>query len=294
MFLIFDVALVAHVLLRPDEGAASAEAVSPPEALPEESEASTTPEPTEPPRPLAPPESFLSAVNSQTAYRAATGDCGAGSSTVLEKTDDGGATWSASAVSTDMHSVTRLQAVTADYAYLVGLSGPSCTLDLTATYTSGQGFGAYPERLPATWRLSSVENGELSSPSRVDVAPCESIVSLAPRTDLAAGVLCSDGALMTTADGGVTWSPGVQVPYAVSVSSTDQTYVLAIAGSPACDGVGVLRTVGDASATTAALSGCAADLDPTASSIVVAAAQESVWLSDGTTTRVSVDSGASF
>ena len=295
-FVIVDAALVGYAVLSPDF---SADDETPAFAVPTAEapgpEQSATPIPQEAgPVDLAAPISFMSAIDGSTAYRTTAGSCVSTSAPVLEKTVDGGGTWASAALTTDLRSVFRLQAVDGAYAFLAGQGGATCSVGVTATYTSGAGFQTYPDRVASTWYVDPAVNSVVHSPTGDQAAPCQ-VAALAASSDLSAAVLCTDRTLHQSADGGSTWDGGVAVAGAASLTTTSRGFAVAVLGADDCDGVQVV-SIALGSASVQAL-GCApaasaGDLSP--SDVVIASGSGAFWVKAQDTVLVSADQGRTW
>jgi len=289
LFVGVDIALVGYAIT--DDGPNST--FEEPAASGEGPKASAEPAPTETPlEPLAAPGAYISAVDASTAYRTQAGDCGSATAPVLEKTSDGGATWVASSLTTDLSSVFRLQAQDSSYAFVLGGAASTCEVGFTATYTSGTGFQTYPDRVAASWYADPATPGAVHSPSGSFPTPCDVVVGLAPSTDLSAAVLCADRTIYRTGDGARAWDSGTTVLGATAVSQTSNGYLVAVTEDAACDGVLIasLGYTGDATS-----AGCLAGVDTSgAPQVVLTAGGSSVWLQVGNDVAVSSDGGATW
>ena len=295
-FVIVDAALVGYAVLGPDfipDDETPALAVPTAEAPGPEQGATPAPQETGPVD-LAVPTSFMSAIDGTTAYRTVAGSCEPTSVPVLEKTVDGGDTWTSATVTTDLRSVFRLQAVDASYAFLAGQGGAACSVGVTATYTSGAGFQAYPDRVASTWYVDPVVNSVVHTPTGDQAAPCP-VAVLAASNDSTAAVLCTDRTLHQSADGGITWDGGVVVSGAASLTTTSRGFAVAVLGAENCDGVQVTSlALGSASlqALGCAPASSAGDFLPT--DVVLASGSGALWVKAQDTVLVSVDQGQTW
>jgi hypothetical protein len=132
------------------------------------------------------------------------------------------------------------------------------------------------------------------APAGEHLAPCDSVVSLAPNTDTAAAVLCADGRLFTTADAAVTWSAPATFAGAIALAPATTGYLVVSAGRPECAGAQLL-TVTDALASTVV--GCYAMSTPATAlpgTVAVSEAAGAIWLWAGDQLVRSTDAGATF
>ncbi|GAA0966625.1 hypothetical protein [Frigoribacterium faeni] len=292
LFVVVDVALVGYAILNTDSASDSSFAETP--VREDNNTPSAEPTPTQTARePLAAPATYLSAVDATTAYRTQAGDCGSATTAVLEKTSDGGATWTSSTLTTDLSSVFRLQAQDSTYAFMVGGATSTCEVGFTATYTSGTGFQTYPDRVAATWYADPATPGVVHSPAGSFASPCGVVTGLAPSTDLSAAVLCDDRTIYRTGDGARAWDSGTSVSGAVALTQTSNGYLVASTDdAAACVGVSVasLGYTGDATPI-----GCIAGVDTAdAPQVLLSAGATSVWAQVGNDVAVSADGGVTW
>lgn len=297
-FLLIDVALVGFALSGANDALESDAATTQPLPSASSDDASSTPSPTASmaeDSALTPPTWYLSAVDATVAYRASAGACPPSGAPVLQKTTDAGSTWASSALTTDLASVFRVQAVDSTYAYLVGKGGAECAPGLTATYTSGAGFQTYPDRLASTWYLDPAVPTVVHSPMGDVPAPCDAAVALAPNGDSSAAVLCADRTAFRTTDGGVTWDAGVAVPGASALASTGSSYLLGAQNIAGCTGVSIVGLGAEGDEPVAV--GCSGDR-PVATApgqeLTLSAAGGAVWLAIGESVAVSLDGGVTW
>jgi len=241
------------------------------------------------------PSRLLSVVDETTAWRTEAGSCPSPGATVsLERTTDGGATWTPSTVTTEasLTSVDRLQVTDASTVFVVGTGGAECTPVFSQTFSAGQSYVDYPDRLGAAWYVASSDRATVHSPSGSHAAPCAVVTNLAVTDDERAAVLCDDGSLSTTIDAGTTWAAPSEVPGTVSVTAVTDGYLLARLGQEGCESVSV-ASYAPGTAETAPV-GCAPGDASVPEDVVLAAAGDAVWLWAGEGTLVSTDRGASW
>lgn len=296
-FVLFDAALVGYAVLGPGSGSSAADEtpdVAVPASEPPAVTDTATPTPQATPAELVAPTSFLSAIDATTAYRTSAGTCVPTSAPVLEKTVDGGRTWTSATLTTDLRSVFRLQAVDASYAFLAGQGGATCSIGVTATYTSGAGFQTYPDRVASTWYVDPAANTVVHSPTGDQTAPC-AVAALASSGDSNAAVLCTDRTLRQTTDGGSTWGDAITVSGATSITTTSRGFAAAVLGAEGCEGVQVVSVApGD---TGVQPLGCAPVPSPESLSpadVVIASGSGSFWIDAGDTVLVSADQGQTW
>lgn len=295
-FSALDVALVAYAVGAFDDDAPAA----PPFSAAPRPTASASASKAPPPAPttafteLTPSTVLISAVDGDTAYRVAAGDCATGGSLELEKSTDAGASWVSTTVSTDLASALRLDAQDTDFVVIVGLEGQTCTPGLTATYTSGSGFETYPDRLSATWYVVPGSDGTINSPQALAKAPCAAPVSIAPRSDSAAALVCGDSNVYRTEDGGATWSDGLFVPGIVAMDSDADSYVIASIDETTCAGAQISELSNTVGSTPAVIGCVLGPISTSRTDIALSAAGESLWFNAGQNAVVSADGGRTW
>lgn len=300
VFLVATITLVAFAVTRDsaDEASLTPSTAAPSSAI----TASPTPMPTADPNtaPAAsttqPPTRLVSALDADTAWRSVTGDCGT-SEAVLERTDDGGATWETFPIypDTDARSVSVLRAVDSDFVYMVGERGTDCSPIWVGTFTAGNDWREFSEQLSDTWYVDDLDRSVVYAPGGASNTVCESVASLAVTSDTEAAALCSDQTLILTDDGGATWGEPLPVAGAVAIDKSDSGYVVASLGQPDCAGIRVSNL--DLSDSNAAepigclpLEESQLDLGTPAISF----ADGILWLWAGDSVRTSLDAGATW
>ncbi len=254
-----------------------------------------TAEPTAPPeaQPAVAPTRVLAALDGTTAWRASAGACPATQATA-ELTTDAGATWVPSNASTDTgaSAILSINAIDADEASMVTLAAPDCAPQLVGTFVAGAQWAAYPDRLGANWYVNPADRATVNSPAGSFPAPCASVIAVAPRSDTVAGVLCAEGAVVRTGDGGATWGPPIAAPGAVHLSVTGEGYILLAANQPNCAGAQVSSTTEAPDGAITPVGCREAAFNP--GEAVIASAGDTVWLWAGETVSKSTDGGATW
>ena len=241
------------------------------------------------------PSRLLSVVDETTAWRTLSGSCPSpGATAALERTTDGGITWTPSTVTTEasLTSADRLQAIDPSTAFVVGAGGSECTQAFSQTFSGGQSYVDYPDQLGSTWYVAATDRATVHSPTGSYAAPCAVVTTLAVTNDEQAAVLCGDGTLSTTTDAGTTWATPTAVPGAVSVTAGTGGYLLARLGQEGCEAVSVASYAPGAAE--AGPVGCAPGDASVPEDVVLAATGGAVWLWAGEDVLVSTDRGASW
>lgn len=295
--------LVAILLTREPAGGASGGYQPPPFASPsalpspsatvEAPAPSATPTPSitpsaEPEQPIvgAPATRQLVLVGSQVAWRTSVGSCGEPSG-ATERTTDGGLTWQTTQAPGDV--VVRLRAfgpleaaaVTADAA---------CESAYMRTWSGGETWSEVPAALPTTWHLSPADRNLVIGPAAT-AAPCDAgTVDLAVTGQDVGIVLCRDGSVLASGDGGSAWAPAAQVSAPLAIAASGETVVLAHQ-DPTCDGVAVLR-LGEGQETVA--SGCAPLAIASDTPVALGLVDSDLWVWAGDSLAVSSDLGGTW
>lgn len=283
LFLVLDVALVLWAINanRPDPSAQPAPiptfgVYEPPTPTP----TATVPAVVAAPR-------LLTVASGDVAWRSIAGACPSPSA-VVEATTDRGATWSAITVP-GANRVLGLEGVDASQLRVVAATDNGCEVTLSESFTAGQFFERYPDRLGDAVYLDSADPKVVHVRGAVSTAPC-SVLQLAS-TDQATGGVCADE-LIQLAAGATSWDR-VSVPGLLSAAPREGGgYTLARAGAEGCEGIAIESIAGSIAQSQPVRVGCVADTAP--SEVTLAARGASVWLWSGTTTRVSSDGGANW
>jgi hypothetical protein len=290
-FVIADIVLVAFAL-------SSTRASTPttvPETLPTISitpRATATPTPAPAPTPATVnPASFLVATSPTTAWRATAGLCGV-SEPVIESTADAGVTWTPHSLGNQaVHEIVALSATTGDAATIVAKTGADCLVTALSTFTAGQFWQAYPERLVDQSFISPANAGVLQLQGSAMNAPCPVVLSLEVVSGRPA-VLCSDAISLrsaTTTEWVTTSSVGAKA-FTVNGSRV----LVAATGVTGCAGIAIQSfTLPLTAAASPTLVGCAASASPTGPAALDETGQ-AVWLTAGGVTTISTDGGSTW
>ena len=246
------------------------------------SSAGTTPSPGATPSPSPSPSAattpkpltrLLAAPGTQTVWAADAGSCESRGRVHVSR--DGGKTWS---TSTAPGSVTRLRPSDASNGFIVG-GGEECELRLWRTANGGERWGA-AQSAAAAWGRSAEDDRRVHRPSAAPVTPCpkqEPVLDLAVWGEYSAAVLCGEGALRATADGGRSWRTTLERPgaVAIAISGTGQGVVAEV--DAGCDGVLVTRLSGDELRE----GQCVKGVTPEAGEVAISVSSGNVWLVAG-------------
>jgi hypothetical protein len=242
VFLLVDIVLVVLALQSTssrDNGTAAdvPDAVSTPEST---ASSTPTPESSEPTSvlPVAPTR-ILAALDATTVWRATTGACPDTAATP-EISDDGGATWTPTDITsaTGLSALQRIVVSDASTATFLG-HGEDCAPDAARTFVAGSDFAPSPNELAREWYLATVGGTTVHTPNGDVTAPCASALALAPIGDARVAVLCADGDVHLTVDGGAAWTPLGAPSGTIAIAGAADGLLTASVGSTGCDGVQV-------------------------------------------------------
>lgn len=246
-----------------------------------------TPELVEASPPTLPPlaraqERFLLLDTAGTAWRAVAGSCASGEPPLLERSADGGATWSD--VTPRYLGITEISALipfNPGEAQMVAAVGPECAVQGLRTYTQGTFWAQYPEVLDGVSYLPPTNSAAAVTPIGAPTAPCVEPTSLSVEGD-AAALVCDTVPYVWSASSGAGWSEISAAPArAVLLSGETITLVRTTAD---CSGIAVSTTsvIDPGSLKTE----CLSDLDPS-SAVALANGPEGVVIWSGDTLAVS-------
>jgi photosystem II stability/assembly factor-like uncharacterized protein len=188
-----------------------------------------------------PLQTMLVARDSQRAWRVGAGSCTAGGGTVLS-TVDGGKSWTKG--ETKLRRIVRVQPADNGAAFVIGANS-SCAAELKDT-TDGGVTWAGGGNVGRAWFRDPGNPMVLQAPGPTTSKPCgrRPVLDLAVLATGAARVLCGDGVIRSTTQGGSAWTVvgtvGGAVALAVPALSSTQTYVARL-GDPSCAGVQIMR-----------------------------------------------------
>lgn len=262
----------------------------------------TTPEPSEEPTSpseepavvIEPVQRLLTVASADIAWRATVGACDEPGT--VEVTSDGGETWNA--VDPDLAPVMRLKALDEDSVFAIG-GGDGCAASFRISGTAGSEWTSDEAELTGAWYREPAEPDVVHGP--VDVAaPCANeVADLAGLSTTVAAVVCTDGSIQQTDDGGSSWSALGTLEGAVALGpqlSTDadfQGYLIASLES-GCEGVAI-RSVGtDGGGLDGDPVSCVDTGEVAPGQVAVALNGEVAWLWAGDSLLISTDGGATW
>lgn len=299
---LINVVLMA-LLLRPSVPASSTAAESDPAAAEATADDVVEEAPAEPAEVEAPPEPALvqpeptqrliAAASETVAWRAVVGFCDAPGT--LEHTTDGGVTWSPQPV--ELGPIGRLKATSATAVFAIG-GGVDCEPSFRFSNTSGSTFVTADNELPGSWYLlpgtRDALQAEVHGPRGQVIAPCPTgVVDLAGLDTDRGALLCTDGAVHTTGDGGIGWTQVGAAPGGVAIAPTADGYLVG-ALREQCDGVTVLAVGNDGAGLEDEDPTCAPVPVGSPGQVALASAGSALWVWSGDGLARSLDGGATW
>jgi hypothetical protein len=175
--------------------------------------AGQTPGPTTSPTPAATSSTapavplFLDASQSPELFRATPGQCGI-VSPVLEVSRDAGQSWVGSTFGTlELGQIFSVDVVDADQTDIVAAILPDCQLSQISTYTAGQYWESYPERVADAVYVDPADSTRIMLRSNDVATPCSSVAQVVEEGDTVA-VNCPEGVFVATSNAADTsWRP---------------------------------------------------------------------------------------
>jgi photosystem II stability/assembly factor-like uncharacterized protein len=253
--------------------------------------ASATPQPVVAAGPALP----LEVVDATVALRAQPGSCATGGGT-LQRTINDGRDWTTLKV--PAASILRVRSTSATSFWLVGTNS-ACVPQLYRTADAGKTWSVeagtnnawHPLPVPA----SGVVPTQLHAPTGNVALPCAKgvgLVDLAGITLSDAVVLCADGTVFATADGGATWRARTAVPSSGALAAVSPTTLWVASAGPVagCAGVQVSRST-DGGATWR-VAGCAVGAQAGAVGLAFAGTDGMLW--DGPAVWTSRNGGSTW
>lgn len=160
----------------------------------------------------------------------------------LEISTDGGQAWSTSAsfTATTATQVLRLIPVSTSNIFVVALNA-DCEPRIYGTTDQGATW-QQPVSAVGTWYLDPSNPTQLTAPGGAKAISCEAI-SIAPRTDSNVDVLCADGSLTSTSDGGASWSEPVAGAGVFNVAHSNGDWLLIAQDPDQCTGIQLSDTL---------------------------------------------------
>ncbi|WP_135849747.1 WD40/YVTN/BNR-like repeat-containing protein [Serinibacter arcticus] len=241
--------------------------------------------------PLVAPASLATrqivAVDGDVAWRSTLASCGQGAA-LVERTLDGGASWDAAEL--DIDSVVRLRATDAGSAFVVG-AAQDCATALASTTDGGDTWSRADATLSSAWFLAPTDRTFVAGPRGDAPVPCPAgAVDLAAVDVQRGAVLCQDGSLAISADGGQSWATTVSVAGARALTQNGSAYVVATFEGP-CEALSVYGISSDGQSQNEPLA-CAPVT--TAGDVAVSITGDLLWVWSGADLAISEDGGQTW
>lgn len=183
-------------------------------------------------------QSRLIALDGSLGVRADVGECTNPGS--IEFSTDGGQNWTPSTAFDDTSATQILRILPANGGptFVVALN-EECAPQLYSTANSGSTWNG-PLSAVGTWYLDPASPSTLGAPGGAKTIGCEAL-GLSPVTDRQVAVLCADGSVITTNDGGTTWAEPVAVDGITALSYSRQNLLAVANGDEICSGLQILN-----------------------------------------------------
>ncbi|MCS5713728.1 hypothetical protein NVV95_04080 [Herbiconiux sp. CPCC 205716] len=195
--------------------------------------------PTDPP----PAPYYLDSSQSPELFRATRGQCGS-VSPVLDVSQDGGATWVGATFGTlEVGQILSVDVVDADQTDIVAALLPDCRISLISTFTGGQYWESYPERLAEGTFVDPLDSSKIDVGGAAVATPCTAVTQVVQRL-VNIAVNCMEGVFHATVDDGVVgvWEPVIDEQAATIAYDYGSGGLVAVVSDDAdCDGLGLRK-----------------------------------------------------
>lgn len=183
-------------------------------------------------------QSRLVTLDGSLGVRAHVGECSTPGT--VEFSTDGGQSWSPSTAfeTTTATQVLRILPGNGGTTFIVALN-EECTPQIYSTADNGSTWNG-PLSAVGTWYLDPATPSTLGAPGGAKAIACEAL-GLSPVTDREVGVLCADGSVLTTADGGTTWSNSQPVEGIMALAYSRQNLLGVVNGDELCAGLKLIE-----------------------------------------------------
>ena len=182
-------------------------------------------------------QSRMVALDGSLGVRAFIGECSRPGS--IEFSTDGGQSWNLSTAfeATNATQILRILPVNGGTTFIVALN-EECTPQIYSTADNGSTWNGSLSAV-GTWYLNPATPSTLGAPGGARTIACEAL-GLSPVTDRDVGVLCADGSVLTTNDGGTTWAELVAVDGITALAYSRQNLLAVADGDETCSGLQIL------------------------------------------------------
>ncbi len=232
----------------------------------------------------------LTATSADAAFRANVGTCP--EAAVMERTVDAGMSWMATDVGQSASSPQRIVSADGMYAALVALSAENCDqLLAAASFDGGNTWQGSPEALEQSWFIDPADTRIHTPVGATLEAPCPA-VRLASSGVQNVALICVDGQVFGSEDGGNSWTGTEAMVGIDSLAATEGAYYAAQLGTGECQGTLVTRLAEDLQA---AAETCVEQAEAIPGQTAISVSGDgAVWLWAGQATLRSLDGGATW
>jgi hypothetical protein len=280
------------VTVSPTESASSSS--STPSDTPE---VSGPPSPSESPTPSREPikptqtQRLLLVTSSDTAWRAALGDCATPGT--VERSTNGGKSWKR-LVKTGLAPIVALGTESGGDLYTIGGTGRSCSAQYVAYDRDGIVTASTNNPL-GVWFPTPDDRDELNGPGSTKARPCkEHVVGMARLDSSRALVVCTDGAVMNSSDSGMKWRQVARIPQTLAVAAAGNGRYWIAGTTDECDGITVRYLTVNRGDVSRGPERCAPAPDITAEKVAIDVSGSSVWVWVGSEVHKSTDNGRTW
>ncbi len=177
------------------------------------------------------------------AWRAAAGQCQGGGG-AIQTTSNGGAAWAK--VASSGRAITRIQPLAGPTGF-ADTAGADCVLREFTTNDEGRSWQG-PRPVDGGWARQLGDPKMVVTPKRLNSRACgeKEVLDLARVSSTQAQVLCLDGGVKRTVDGGTSWSQAGQAPGGLSLATrvlgrSMLTYLARV--SATCPGIEIVQVL---------------------------------------------------
>ncbi|BAC17169.1 hypothetical protein [Corynebacterium efficiens] len=235
-------------------------------------------------------QSRLMALDGSLGVRAEVGECTDPGN--IEFSTDAGQTWIPSTAfeETNATQILRILPGNGGATFIVALN-EACTPQIYSTPDNGSTWNG-PLSAVGTWFLDPETPSFLGAPGGAKTIACEAL-GISPVTDRDVGVLCSDGSVLITIDGGTTWSDPVSVNGIAALAYSKQNLLGVANGDEICSGLKLVKLGTD----TGVEEISCVEIDPgtvTAGEVALAESNSSLILWAGENQYISMNGGQTW
>ncbi|MFB2599459.1 hypothetical protein ACEXQE_16830 [Herbiconiux sp. P17] len=229
---------------------------------------------------------------SSVGVRSSSEPCEQGDPPVIEVSSDGGASWSPAPIEPDaaVFEVLGGQVVGEDQIDLVVRTGPQCALNVLTSYTGGQFWQLYPERISEQSFVDRLSPSTVTIKGRQVPSPCSAPLQIVD-SGAEPVVRCVEGLFGYSADS-ATWHVIAPID-SQSVAVSGSVAFAANTGVQGCDGVSLQKIALDGTSVQGEPLACVRADQPQPSVSITAVGSE-LWLWSDDSIVVSGDQGETW